>query len=93
MGGSASHKHWIASGVASGVFLLCAFLAIRYDPFGLLARIEIGLLSVVQLLICLYFWQAREYGKSKMGLWVWVTVVSIAWTLGNSAALSRSIQL
>jgi hypothetical protein len=56
-------------------------MAIRYGPFGLLARIEFGLLSIVLLLICLYFWQAREYGKSKMGWWVWVTVVSIAWTL------------
>jgi heme/copper-type cytochrome/quinol oxidase subunit 4 len=75
-----SRRHWIANGVASIVFLLCAITAIYYTPFEPTTRIALAFLSIVLLLMCFYFWQPHESGKEKMDYWVWFTVFGVAWT-------------
>ena len=76
-----SRRHWIANGIASIVFLLCAIIAIYYTPFEPKTRIAFAALSIVLLLVCLYFWQPHESEKEKMDYWVWFTVFGVAWTL------------
>jgi len=75
-----SQNCWIANGVASIVFLLCAIPAICYSPFEPKTRIALGALSIVVLLMCFYFWQLQEKGKEKMDYWVWCTVFGVGWT-------------
>jgi hypothetical protein len=77
---SISRRHWIANGVASIVFLFCAITAIYYAPFEPKTRIALAALSIVLLLMCLYFWQLHESGKEKMDYWAWFTVFGVAWT-------------
>jgi len=75
-----SPRHWIANSVASIVFLLYAIAAIYYTPFEPKTRIAFAALSIVLLLVCLYFWQPHESEKEKMDYWVWFTVFGVAWT-------------
>jgi hypothetical protein len=75
-----SRRDWIANGVASTVFLLCAITAIYYIPFEPKTRIALAALSIVLLLMCFYFWQPHESGKEKMDYYVWFTVFGVAWT-------------
>jgi hypothetical protein len=76
-----SRRHWIANGVASIVFLLCAVVVIYYTPFEPKTRIGLVALAIVLLLMCFYFWQLHESGKEKMHYWVWVIVFGVVWTL------------
>jgi len=73
-------RHWIASGVASIVFLLFAISVIYYAPFDPKARIALAALSIMLLLMCFYFWQPQESGKEKTNYWVWIMVFGVAWT-------------
>jgi hypothetical protein len=75
-----SRRDWIANGVASIVFLLCAISAIYYTPFEPKTRIALAALSVVLLLMFFYFWQPHESGKEKMDYYVLFTVFGVAWT-------------
>ena len=75
-----SRRDWIANGVASIVFLLCAIAAIYYTPFEPKTRIALAALSVVLLLMFFYFWQPHESGKEKMDYYVLFTVFGVAWT-------------
>jgi len=67
---TSSQRHWIANGVASIVFLICAITAIYYITSDPRVRIPLAALSIVVLLACLYFWQPREGGKQNIGFWI-----------------------
>jgi hypothetical protein len=75
-----SPRQWIANGVASIVFLLCAISAIYYAPFEPKTRIALVALSIMLLLMCFYFWQPHESGKEKINYWVWLMVFGVVWT-------------
>jgi hypothetical protein len=81
---TSSQKNWIANGVASIVFLICAIIPIYYITSDPRIRIALAALTIVVLLICLYFWQERESGKQNMSFWIWFAVFGVVWTfVGN----------
>jgi hypothetical protein len=81
---TSSQKNWIANGVASIVFLIGAIAAIYYISSDPRIRIPLAALTIVVLLICLYFWQERESGKQNMSFWIWFAVFGVVWTfVGN----------
>jgi hypothetical protein len=77
---TSSQKNWIANGVASGVFLLCAVAAVYCSPFEPQTKIALCALSIILLLGCFYLWQPQEGGKEKLGFWVRFSVFGVAWT-------------